>query len=82
MTRYLLLFDSYDLFFCGVPSLTRGQVWLWHMLRYRLLLYRLRTDNTENKASISDEACLPLIAYQQTLCCVLVCCGDVYRPVA
>jgi hypothetical protein len=32
MTRYLLLFDSYGLVFCGAPSLTRGRVCLLHML--------------------------------------------------
>jgi hypothetical protein len=32
MTRYLLLFDSYGLVFCGAPSLTRGQVCLLYML--------------------------------------------------
>jgi hypothetical protein len=26
MTRYLVLFDSYGLFFCGASSLTRGRV--------------------------------------------------------
>jgi hypothetical protein len=32
MTRYLLLFDSYGLVFCGAPSLTRGRVCLLYML--------------------------------------------------
>jgi hypothetical protein len=32
MARYLLLFDSYGLVFCGAPSLTRGQVCLLYML--------------------------------------------------
>ena len=32
MTRYLLLFDSYGLFFCGAPSLTRGRVCYLYML--------------------------------------------------
>jgi hypothetical protein len=32
MTRYLLLFDSYGLVFVGVPSLTRGRVYLLYML--------------------------------------------------
>jgi hypothetical protein len=32
MTRYLLLFDSYGLIFCGAPSLTRGRVCLSYML--------------------------------------------------
>jgi hypothetical protein len=32
MTRYLLLFDSYSLVFCGAPSLTRGRVCLLYML--------------------------------------------------
>jgi hypothetical protein len=32
MTRYLLLFGSYGLVFCGVPSLTRGRVCLLYML--------------------------------------------------
>jgi hypothetical protein len=32
MTRYLLLFDSYGLFFSGAPSLTRGRVCLLYML--------------------------------------------------
>jgi hypothetical protein len=32
MTRYLLLFDSYGLVLCGVPSLTRGWVCLLYML--------------------------------------------------
>jgi hypothetical protein len=30
MTRYLLLFDSYDLVFCGAPSLTRGRMSFVH----------------------------------------------------
>jgi hypothetical protein len=32
MTRYLLLFDSYGLVFCGAPSLTRGRVCLLYKL--------------------------------------------------
>jgi hypothetical protein len=32
MTRYLLLFDSYGIVFCGAPSLTRGRVCLLYML--------------------------------------------------
>jgi hypothetical protein len=32
MTRYLLLFDSYGVVFCGAPSLTRGRVCLLYML--------------------------------------------------
>jgi hypothetical protein len=32
MTRYLLLFDSYGLVFCGTPSVTRGRVCLSYML--------------------------------------------------
>jgi hypothetical protein len=32
MTRYLLLFDSYCLVFCGAPSLMRGQVRHLHIL--------------------------------------------------
>jgi hypothetical protein len=32
MTRYLLLFDSYGLIFCGAPSLTTGRVCLLYML--------------------------------------------------
>jgi hypothetical protein len=32
MTRYLLLFDSYCLVFCGAPSLTIGRVCLLYML--------------------------------------------------
>jgi hypothetical protein len=32
MTRYLLLFDSYRLVFCGARSLTRGRVCLLYML--------------------------------------------------
>jgi hypothetical protein len=32
MTRYLLLFDSYGLVFCGALSLTRGRVCLLYML--------------------------------------------------
>jgi hypothetical protein len=54
MTRYLLLFDSYGLVFCGAPSLTRGRVCLlseclivaagsW------FFLYTLGTDRTENR---------------------------------
>jgi hypothetical protein len=32
MTRYLFLFDSYGLVFCGAPSVTRGWVCLLYML--------------------------------------------------
>jgi hypothetical protein len=32
MTRYLLLFDSYGLVYCGAPSLTRGRVCHLYML--------------------------------------------------
>jgi hypothetical protein len=32
MNRYLLLFDSYGLVFCGAPTLTRGRVCLLYML--------------------------------------------------
>jgi hypothetical protein len=32
ITRYLLLFESYGLVLCGVPSLTRGRVCLLYML--------------------------------------------------
>jgi hypothetical protein len=32
MTRYLLLFDSYGLVFCGAPSLMRGRVCILYML--------------------------------------------------
>jgi hypothetical protein len=32
ITRYLLLFDSYGLVFCGTPSLTRGRVCISYML--------------------------------------------------
>jgi hypothetical protein len=32
MARYLLLFDSYGLCFCGAPSLTRGRVCLLYIL--------------------------------------------------
>jgi hypothetical protein len=32
MTRYLLLFDSYGLVFCGAPSLMIGRVCLLYML--------------------------------------------------
>jgi hypothetical protein len=32
MARYLFLFDSYGLVFCGAPSLTRGRVCLLYML--------------------------------------------------
>jgi hypothetical protein len=32
MTRYLLLFDSYGIVFCGPPSLTRARVCLLYML--------------------------------------------------
>jgi hypothetical protein len=32
MTKYLLLFDSYGLVFCGALSLTRGRVCLLYML--------------------------------------------------
>jgi hypothetical protein len=32
ITRYLFLFESYGLVFCGAPSLTRGQVCLLYML--------------------------------------------------
>jgi hypothetical protein len=31
MTIYLLVFDSYGLVFCGVPSLTRGRVSLLYI---------------------------------------------------
>jgi hypothetical protein len=33
MTRYLLLFDSYGLVFCGALSLRRGRVCLLYMLQ-------------------------------------------------
>jgi hypothetical protein len=32
MTRYLLLFDSYGLVFCGAHSLTKGRVCLLYTL--------------------------------------------------
>jgi hypothetical protein len=32
VTKYLLLFDSYGLVFCGAPSLTRGRVCVLYML--------------------------------------------------
>jgi hypothetical protein len=32
MTRYLLLFDSYGLVFCGAPSLTRGRICLLYVV--------------------------------------------------
>jgi hypothetical protein len=35
MTKYLLLFDSYGLVFCGASSLTRG----WFCLLYMLLAF-------------------------------------------
>jgi hypothetical protein len=53
-------------------------------LSYRLLLYRFRTDHTENTASIGDEACLPFgcLAIDILLLRASVLGGRVYRHVA
>jgi hypothetical protein len=51
---------------------------------YRFSLYELRTDHTENTASIVDAACLPLgcLATDVLLFGVSVLLGCVYRRVA
>jgi hypothetical protein len=49
MTRYLVMFDSCGLFFCGAPSLTRGRVCQYSCKRPSLSLINLRHGpRTEN----------------------------------
>jgi hypothetical protein len=47
---------------------------------YRLSLYRLCTDPTENTAFTVDEACLPLgcLTINILLLSAMVCCGDMF----
>jgi hypothetical protein len=52
MTRYLLLFDSYGLVLCGVPSLTRGRICLLYMLLALASAVFLRSESLGNRDHI------------------------------
>jgi hypothetical protein len=45
MTRYLLLFDSYGIVFCGAPSLTRGRICHLYMLLALASAVLLRSES-------------------------------------
>jgi hypothetical protein len=53
---------------------------LWSNTSYRLSLYRLRTDPTENTACIVEEACSPLgcLAIKVLFLSGIVCRGDMF----
>jgi hypothetical protein len=70
------------------PSSTTNLSWLlpagnclelWKNISYRLSLYTLRMDPTENTACIVEEACLPLgcLAIDVLLLSAIVCCGGI-----
>jgi hypothetical protein len=54
MTRYLLLFDSYGLAFCGVPSLTRGRICLLYMLLASKVFLGSESLGTRNHILLSQ----------------------------